>query len=176
MSWITLLQLTAIIAPLSLVAVGGINVVLPEIHRQAVHGYGWLTDGEFADLFALAQAAPGPSMVLLVSLLGWKAAGWAGTLVALLAICGPSSLLAYAMARVWQRFRDAPWRRPVQAGLAPIAVGLVLASGTILTSAADTTITAYAVTAATAALVLWTRLHPLVPMAAAAALAIAGWL
>ncbi len=172
----TLLELVLLLAPLSLVAVGGINAVLPEIHRQAVQQYGWLTDGEFADLFAIAQAAPGPSIVLLVGLIGWKATGLAGTAVALLSICAPSSVLAYALARVWQRFRDAPWRRPVQVGLGPISVGLVLASGTILTSAADTTLGAYAVTAVTAVLVLRTRLHPLLLMAAAAGLGIAGWL
>src|SRR5207237_7217812 len=66
----TLLELVLLLAPLSLVAVGGINAVLPEIHRQAVQQYGWLTDSEFADLFAIAQAAPGQSMVLLVGLIG----------------------------------------------------------------------------------------------------------
>ena len=172
----TLLQLVLLLAPLSLVAVGGVIVVLPEIHRQAVDGYGWLTDSEFADLFALAQAAPGPNVVLVVSLIGWKVAGGAGALIALLAMCVPSAVVAYAMTCAWQRFRDAPWRRPVQRGLAPISVGLVLASATVLIGAADTTPTAYAVTAATAALVLRTGLHPLVLMGAAACLAVAGWL
>jgi chromate transporter len=171
-----LLQLVLLLAPLSLVAVGGMNVVLPEIHRQTVQGYGWLTDTQFADLYALAQAAPGPNIALLVSLIGWKVAGGPGTLVALLAMCAPSAVLAYTVTRVWRRFRDAPWRRPVQAGLAPISVGLVLASGTVLVQAADTTPIAYAVTAATILLVLRTGLHPLLLMAAAAALALAGWL
>ena len=176
MSVDTLLQLILLLAPLSLVAVYGMQVVLPEIHRQVVQGYGWLTDAEFASLFALAQAAPGPNVALLAGLLGWQVAGGVGALVALLAMCLPSSVLAYATARVWQRFRAARWRRPVQAGLAPISVGFVLASGTVMASAADTTLAAYAVTAATAALVLRTELHPLVLMAAAAALAIAGWI
>ena len=171
-----LLQLVVLLAPLSLVAVGGVIVVLPEIHRQSVDGYGWLTDTEFADLFALAQAAPGHNVVLVVSLIGWKVAGAAGALVAMVAVCAPSALLAYAMTRVWQRYRDAPWRRPVQRGLAPISVGLVLASATVLIGAADTTLTAYVVTAATALLTLRSGLHPLILMAGAAALALAGWL
>ena len=172
----TLLQLILMLAPLSLVAVGGVNTVLPEIHRQVVHGYGWLTDGEFAALFAIAQAAPGPNIALLVSLIGWQVAGGMGIVVALLAMSLPSAVLAYTMARVWQRFRDARWRRPVQAGLAHIAIGLVLSSGAVLTTAADTTIAAYAVTAATTILVLRTSLHPLLLMAGAAVLAIAGWI
>ncbi|MBX5493560.1 MAG: chromate transporter, partial [Chloroflexi bacterium] len=71
-----LLDLILVFAPLSLVAVGGVMVVLPDIHRQVVEVHGWLTDAQFADLFALARAAPGPN-VLLVSLIGWQAAGWA---------------------------------------------------------------------------------------------------
>jgi chromate transporter len=171
-----LLQLILMLAPLSLVAIGGVNSVLPEIHRQVVDGYGWMTDGEFADLFALAQAAPGPNIAMLVTLIGWRLAGGIGIVVALLAISVPSGLLAYGMTRAWHRFRTARWRRPVQAGLAPIAVGFVLASGTLLVRAADTTVAAYSVSAATAVLVLRTRLHPLLLMAGAAALAVAGWL
>ncbi|HLH23510.1 MAG TPA: chromate transporter [Chloroflexota bacterium] len=169
-------QLILLLAPLSLVAIGGVNSVLPEIHRQVVGVHGWVTDGEFADLFALAQAAPGPNIALLVTLIGWKLAGVVGVVAALLAISVPSGLLAYAMTRTWHRFRAARWRRPVQAGLAPVAVGFVLASGLLLTRAADTTPVAYAVSGATALLVLRTRLHPLLIMAAAAALAVAGWL
>jgi len=170
----TLLELVLVFAPLSLVAVGGANVVLPDIHRQVVQVYGWMTDADFADLFALAQAAPGPN-VLVVSLIGWKVAGWTGALVAILAMCLPSSVLAYGMARAWRRFRDAPWRRPVQAGLAPITIGLVLASAAVLAGAADASPLAYAITAATTVLVLRTGAHPLVFLAVAAVLGIAGW-
>jgi chromate transporter len=110
MTTTTLLELVLVFAPLSLVAVGGANVVLPDIHRQVVQVYGWMTDADFADLFALAQAAPGPN-VLVVSLIGWKVAGWTGALVAILAMCLPSSVLAYGMARAWRRSPSA-WCSP----------------------------------------------------------------
>jgi chromate transporter len=170
-----LVQLALILAPLSLVAVGGGSTVLPEIHRQVVEVHRWLSEAEFADLFALGRAAPGPN-VLVVTLIGWKVAGLAGGLVATLAMCGPCALLAGITARAWRRFREAPWRRPIEAGLAPIAVGLMLASGVVLTGAADTSLPAYAVTLATVVLLLRTGLPPLVLMAAAAVMALAGWL
>lgn len=170
-----LLDLVLVFAPLSLVAVGGVMVVLPDIHRQVVEVHGWLTDAQFADLFALARAAPGPN-VLLVSLIGWQAAGWAGAVVATLAMCGPSAVLAYVAARLWRRFRDAPWRRPVQAGMVPISAGLVLATAVVVAGAVETTPLGYVLTALTVLLVLRTRLHPLLLMAGAAALALAGWL
>jgi chromate transporter len=171
----TLGELVLILAPLSLVSIGGANTILPEVHRQVVSVHGWMTDADFADLFALARAAPGPN-VLLYSLVGWKVAGVLGALVATFALSGPSSLLAFFTLRAWRRFYDAPWRRPVQAGVAPVAVGLMFASAYTLVGAADTTAFAYLVTAAVAALTLWTRAHPLALLLGAAALTLTGWL
>lgn len=158
---------------LSLLAIGGANAVVPEIHRVAVDTQHWMTDTQFVDLFALAQAAPGPN-VLVVSLIGLHVGGLAGALVATIAMCGPSSVLAYAVAGAWERFKERPWRRAAQAGLAPVTVGLVLGSGWVLTDAADHGWAAYAVTAATVALTFFTKLHPLWLLGAAGALGLAG--
>ena len=47
-------------AIMSLLALGGANAVVPEMHRQAVELRGWMSDREFTDMFAMSQAAPGP--------------------------------------------------------------------------------------------------------------------
>src|SRR5262245_7100846 len=83
---------------LSLVSIGGINVLLPEIHRQVVDVHGWMSDAAFANLFAIANAAPGPN-VIVISLIGWQVAGLAGLLVATLAIMIPSCSLAFLVGR-----------------------------------------------------------------------------
>jgi chromate transporter len=57
---------------LSLLSIGGGNAVLPEMHMQAVKGHHWLTDSQFADVFSISQAAPGPS-ILIVTLVGYGA-------------------------------------------------------------------------------------------------------
>jgi chromate transporter len=158
---------------LSLVAVGGVNTVLPDIHRLAVEVNGWMTGDEFAELFAIAQAAPGPNTIV-VTLIGWHLAGFAGALAATAAMCGPSCLLTFGVTRVWDRFRDRPWRAAVQMGLAPLTVGLVLAAAYLVTRGADRSLAAYAVTAASAALLLLTRVNPLWLLAAGAALGLAG--
>ena len=74
------------------------------------------------------------------------------------------------VAHAWERFRDAPWRIAIQRGLAPVTVGLILASGYVLTRAADHNWVAYAITGATLLLASTTRLHPLSLLAIAAAL------
>lgn len=175
MSESALAQLAVDFSVLSLLAVGGAVTVLPEMYRSVVEVHGWMSGAQFAELFALAQASPGPN-VLVVSLIGWKVAGLAGALVATLAISAPSCVLTFVVSRIWQRFRDAPWRVAVQDGLVPVTVGLMLAGGYLITRSADHSIPAFAVTAVTAITVLATRIHPLWLFAAAAALGLAGWI
>src|SRR5947207_13255525 len=79
----TLIALGAVFAPLSLLSFGGGNAVIADIAQQAIDVQGWTSEREFADLFALSRAAPGPGS-MLAALIGWKAAGVSGALVATL--------------------------------------------------------------------------------------------
>ncbi len=155
-----LIELAQQFGALSFLAIGGVNAVIPDIHRRVVDVEQWMTNEQFAQAFAISQASPGPNM-LIVSVIGWNVHGFLGALVATLAICLPSSVLTYGISHVWNRFRDAPLRSAIQRGLAPVTVGLVLASGFVLVRAADTTWAAYALTGVTTLLALTTRIHPL---------------
>jgi chromate transporter len=159
---------------LSLLAIGGINALLPEIHRVVVDVEGWMSSAEFADLFALAQLAPGPNAIV-ISLLGWKVAGIAGAFVATIAACGPSSLLSYYAMRRFERMRDTRLRGIVQSALAPIAIGLIIASGYTLARAADRSIGALVLTIAATAAIAFTRTNPVWILACAAVAGIAGF-
>jgi chromate transporter len=160
-------------ASLSLLAVGGINAVLPEFHRVVVDVEHWMTSAEFADLFALAQLAPGPN-AMVVSLFGWKVAGIAGAFVATIASCGPSSLLCFFAMRRFDRMKEAKLREVVQRALAPIAIGLVFASGYTLARAADRSAVALALTVIATAIIARTRVNPVWVLAAAAVVGVAG--
>jgi len=159
---------------LSLITVGGVITVLPEMHRNVVEVHGWMSGAEFAQLFALAQASPGPN-ILVVSLIGWKVAGLAGAVVATGAACAPSSILTYIVSSIWQRFRGNRWRQLIEDGLVPVTVGLMLAGGYLITLAANHSALAFVITAVTAGTVLATRIHPLWLLAAGGALGLAGW-
>jgi chromate transporter len=164
----TLTQLAAVYGQLSLLAFGGTNAILPEMQRQVVDVHRWMDAREFAALFALAQAAPGPNM-MVVSLVGWRVAGFWGALVTTGAIAAPSSLLTLLVSGVWYRFRDAPWRKAVQAGLAPVTAGLIMASAALLIESTTVDWTAAVVTAGSGVLFIFTKLHPMLILAAAAA-------
>src|SRR5262249_16275360 len=94
---------------LSLLSVGGIPSVIPEMHRYVVEQRGWISHTDFVEMFALGQAAPGPN-VLISSLIGWKIAGVPGALVTLAAMCGPAAVLSFWVAGVWERLQGTPWR------------------------------------------------------------------
>jgi chromate transporter len=160
----TLIALALIFTELSLMAFGGGYAVLPEIQRRVVDVQHWVTAEEFGALFALAQAAPGPNM-MIVPLIGWHVAGLPGLLVSSLAKFLPSSLITCLAVSAWDRFRDRPWRAVVQAGLLPVTTGLVAASAVIITTASVYSLWLAVVTGATAAISIFTRAHPVAVLA-----------
>ena len=160
---------------LSLLAFGGVNAVIPEVHRQAVVVNHWMTDQDFTALFAIAQAAPGPNF-LVTTLVGWRVAGLAGAAVATLAMCGPSCLLTYWVAKAWDRYRETEWRIAIGSGLAPVTVGFVFSSAFVLIRAADANWRLVLVTGASALIAYFSKLNPIWCLAAAAALGVAGLL
>jgi len=120
---------------LSLLAVGGANAAVPEMHRGVVELRGWMTDEIFTQGYALAAAAPGPN-VLFVAVIGWHVAGAQGLTAALLGFLGPTFLLAWGVATLTQRLAG-DWRlAALRGGLVPVAIGLILATGLVTGAAA----------------------------------------
>src|SRR5262249_25649931 len=89
----------SIFALCSVIAVGGATSAMPEMHRQTVDVHHWITDRSFTELFAIAQASPGPNVVF-VALLGQYVGGVPGALIAMFGMCAPSCTIAYCAARV----------------------------------------------------------------------------
>jgi chromate transporter len=119
-------DIALLFARLSLFAVGGANAVIPEMQRHFVDG-GALDPALFASLVAFAQAAPGPN-AMIVGLVGFHVDGGRGAVAATLGFCGPPSLLTLLVGRVWSRLKASGAGDILVRGLAPLTVGLVLAS------------------------------------------------
>ena len=153
-------QIALYFALLSLVSVGGIPSVMPEMQRLVVDVEGWMSAAEYTQLFAIAQAAPGPN-VLVTALIGWKVAGIAGGFVALGAFCGPAAALAYWLGGYWDRMRDAAWRKALQRALVPITVGFIVSGGYVLATPQGVDWQSALIAGASAALLYATRLNPL---------------
>ncbi|MEG0939092.1 MAG: chromate transporter [Comamonas sp.] len=145
MDW---LHLLVYFLTLSLMAVGGAITAAPDMHRYLVDGNHWLTETQFTSSIAIAQAAPGPN-VLFIALLGWNVGlnagggsgpqawtlGALGVTISMVGILLPSSLLTWQASRWGQRNRDKRGVRAFKQGMAPLVIGLLLATGWLLGSA-----------------------------------------
>lgn len=158
---------------MSLFAVGGANSAIPEMQRVAVDVQHWMTDKQFADAFAISQMSPGPN-VLIVTLIGYSVAGVAGALVATLAMCVPTAVLAYYVSRLLTRSSHSRWPAIIQAALVPLSIGLMGASALILALTSDRTWVAVLVTAAAAVLAFATGINPIWLLLAGGCLGFAG--
>ena len=159
-----ILQIAFYFALLSIVSVGGIPSVMPEMQRLVVDVQGWMSASEYTQIFAIGQAAPGPN-VLVTALIGWKVAGIAGGLVALGAFCAPAAALAYSIGGFWDRMRDAPWRKDFQRALVPITIGFILSGGYVLATPHGLAWQSALIAGAAAAVLYSTKSNPLLILA-----------
>ena len=145
---------------LAFVSFGGATAVIPELYRIAVTEHGWMDARTFTELFAIAQAAPGPN-VLIVTLIGQHVAGWLGAVLATLGMCLPMSLLVGLLFKHWDKLQHWRGRAAIQIGVAPMAVGLVLASGALIARSAEPSMIGVVLLVVTVMVNLRTKLHPL---------------
>ena len=158
---------------LAFVAVGGAPSVLPEMHRYVVDVHAWLTSTQFAELYALAQVAPGPN-VMYIPLMGWRIAGWAGAAATTIPFVMPSLTLTLLVAHLHARNPKAALGAAIRRGLTPITIGLIFASGWILLPAVNNDWRGYVLTVLTVVMVMRNALNPIWLLAAGAAAGLSG--
>ncbi len=131
MSWSDYAGLFLHFLMLSPMSIGGAITTVPEMHRYLVDQAGWLSDTQFTASIALAQAAPGPN-ILFVAVLGWNVAGLGGALTTMAGIMLPSTLLTLGATRWARANREHLGVRAFSAGMMPLTLGLILATGWLL--------------------------------------------
>jgi chromate transporter len=166
-----LLQIAQVFGMLSLLAVGGGNAIIPDMQRIVVDQHHWMPAREFLDLFAITRATPGPGSTIVL-LIGQKLAGLPGALIGGLAMYIPSSALVFAASRIWRTRAETKAIKRLERALAPIAIGLIFASGVVLIRSTEHGWLAFATTAVAAVLLTVTDTNPLILLAAGAAVSV----
>lgn len=161
-------------AVLSLLAIGGAVTTVPDMHRYVVGQRGWLDDATFSASVALAQAAPGPN-VLFVAVIGFNVGGFAGVAATLVGALLPSTLLTLTAARWSDGRREQRGVRAFTEGMAPVTIGLLLATSWILTEPTRASPMGWLLFGVTAVWMVRTKWSPLWPIAAGAAAGALGW-
>jgi chromate transporter len=118
--------LIRVFAYLSILTVGGGMAAFPEMKILTVDVHKWLTFPQLIHLYSVGQMAPGPNMMMIVSIGQW-AGGIPGAIAVLGAFFGPTAVLAFIVAKGWKKLEKWPWRTSIQQGLAPVSIGLLLA-------------------------------------------------
>jgi chromate transporter len=162
-----LLEIFIVFAPLSLATIGGGQTIVADIQRQVVDVHHWMTAAQFIDAFAISRMAPGPGS-LLVTLIGWQVAGLPGAVVATVAIFGPTLIVIYIVARLWAKYRGAQWQIAIEAGLRPVAAGMILAASYVLLQSLEGGLLALAIALASTAILMATRANAMILLCAGA--------
>ncbi len=144
---------------LSVLAIGGALATAPDMHRYLVDQKDWLDDASFTSSIAIAQAAPGPNL-MFVAVLGWNVAGLAGAFVSMVGMLMPSTLLTLTVSRWAGRHREDRGVRAFSAGMAPLTIGLLLATGAVVARPLVGHPGALLLIAGTTLLMLRTRIGP----------------
>jgi len=156
-----------VFAYLSLLTVGGGMAAFPEMKILTVEVHHWLTFPQLVHLYSVGQMAPGPNMMMIVSIGEW-AAGILGAIVAVIAFFGPTSLLTLLVGRLWNRLAKWPWRKSIQDGLAPVSIGLLLAGCFTFARGAVINVDTAAIAVATLLILLKYKINPALLVLAAA--------
>ncbi|MGH7871262.1 MAG: chromate transporter [Candidatus Binatia bacterium] len=141
-------------------AIGGPSTIFPGIHHYVVEVHHLLTNAEFAELYTLAQVAPGPN-AMYVTLIGWHLAGWKGVLATTVPLLIPATTLTLLVGHLNERYPNARIFRAVRRGLMPITIGFVFASATILMRTVNHDWRGYLITLITVIVVLRKPWNPL---------------
>ena len=156
----TALHLLWTFSQLSVLGFGGGKGIIPQMHRDAVIHYQWITDAQFAQFYTIGKLVPGPTTIF-AALVGYAAMpgrAWLGALTATVGMFVPSSVIMVIADAYWRRFEASPWRAIVSHGLAPAIVGLVWSSVWTISRGTPAGPLAYAVTGVVAILMLRTTM------------------
>jgi chromate transporter len=123
----TLVRLAMAFSALSILGFGGGKGIIPQMQDDAVNQFHWVTSEQFAQFYTIGKLVPGPTTIF-GALVGYRASGYVGAVVATAALFLPSSILVMFAGAAWQRFSASRWKDVVSAGLAPVVIGLVWSS------------------------------------------------
>lgn len=133
----TLLQLFASTLYISAFTFGGGFVIVTFMKRKFVDELHWISEQEMLDYTALAQSAPGAIAVNAAILVGWRVAGFAGMLTAVLGTILPPVIILSVISLFYAAFAANRYvalvLKGMQAGVAAVILDVVckLGSGVI---------------------------------------------
>lgn len=96
--------------------------------RALVERRRWITDKEFVELLTLGQLLPGPNVLNLTVMVGYRFGGWRGAAASVVGYLGWPFLVVIGMGYLYQRYGSLPFVSQALSGMSKVAPGLLLAT------------------------------------------------
>ncbi len=163
-----ILQLFLAFFQIGLFSFGGGYAMLPLIQQQTVAVHHWISQADFVDIIAIAQITPGPIAVNSATFVGYHTAGVAGAIVSTIAVVAGPTILVLGVVRLAERFSASPLVKGALDGLRPVLLALISYSAFTIAKTAFADLFTVLIGIAAFALLTFTRVHPLIILAATA--------
>ncbi|EEG78951.1 chromate transporter [Dethiobacter alkaliphilus] len=163
-----ILQLYMAFLKIGMFSIGGGYVMLPLIQKEIIENYGWLTQTEFVDIIAIAEMTPGPVAINSATFIGYQTAGIWGAAFATAGVVTPSLVLMVLAAKMINRFYENRWVQAAFGGLRPAVIALIAGAAIYVAGTAITDYISVIFGLAAFALLIFTKLHPIVVLAISA--------
>ena len=127
-----LLKMFYIFLKIGTFSFGGGNAILPLIRTEVVINNHWVAAKEFADLVAISQATPGPIAINAATYVGFRVAGFWGSIVATLGLVLPTFIIMLIFTKFFLKFKDNEHVKNAFSALIPATIGLVAAAAVLV--------------------------------------------
>ncbi len=104
---------------------GGGPAMIPLIQEEVVNKYKWVDNEQFADLLAITNSLPAPIGTKMAGMVGYRVKGWLGSLVAIVGVFLPTSLIVIFLGSLIMNYAESPALQSMLKGVRPVVAVLL---------------------------------------------------
>lgn len=108
---------------------GGGYAIVSFIQKEIIQNKGWIDLKEFIDIVAIAEMTPGPIAVNSSTYIGYKVAGFFGSVLGTVGVLLIPSVLALILSIYFNKFKSQKWVKWALNGMRPAVLGIIASAG-----------------------------------------------
>lgn len=137
-----------------LFSIGGGLATLPFLYEMSNKTH-WFSHADIADMIAISESTPGAIGINMSTFAGFKTAGYAGGVIATLALATPSLIIILIISSFLKKFQESHHVQNALYGLRPASIAMITAAGLNVAKVALVNIDAFLASRNITDLFLW---------------------
>jgi chromate transporter len=113
---------------IGLFSIGGGYAMLTMIQQEVVVRHHWLSQQQMTDMIAISQMTPGPIAINVATFVGFRQAGYWGSVVTTLGVILPSLLIMLLLTLFYLKLKTQPWFDAILKDLRILVIGLIISA------------------------------------------------